>query len=304
MTNKEWNQWNDQQLRIYSGILFHHQKLAQKNTDERIIYDFSCPEFSTLREKYELEKIAGQGSDFTRAKRLLHNLAPRLHHSSWYDNHVPCNALDLLSYSLDNPEQGINCLNKSKILAECCLALGIYARRVSIMPFSPYDFDNHVVTEIYDRKLKKWIMLDATLDGYFVDGNKQPLSLLEMRNKFANDAFVTFVRTTNRLTDLEKLRRNYTYQNAYICKNLFYFSIEQQNRFGPGDSFLTICPIHYHIRENRIANAQYRICHMPEEYQEFTAHWKKRLEELIAMEEPVKTAASVMEASPLQENNE
>ena len=184
MTRKEWNELNEERLRIYSGILFHNQTFAEGNPDAQIRYDFSCPEFVTLRETYDLERIAGKGSDFARAKRLLHHLAPRLHHSSWYDNHVPCNALDLLEYSFGKPDQGINCLNKSKTLAECCLALGIYARRVSIMPFSPYDFDNHVVTEIYDRELKKWIMLDATTDGYFVDENKTPLSLLEMQENF------------------------------------------------------------------------------------------------------------------------
>ena len=236
MTKKEWIEQNEEKLSIYRGILFHNQTFADGDSDARIQYDLSCTEFAVLREKYGLEKIAGKGSDFTRAKRLLHYLAPRLHHSSWYDNHVPCNALDLLAYSFENPEQGINCLNKSKILAECCLALGIYARRVSIMPFSPYDFDNHVVTEIYDRQLNKWIMLDATTDGYFVDENEVPLSLLEMRDKFANDAFITFVLSTSRLTDLKKLQQKYTYYNAYICKNLFYFSAERENRFGPGSS--------------------------------------------------------------------
>ena len=184
MTRKEWNELTEDRLRIYSGILFHNQTFAEGNLDVQIRYDFACPEFVTLREMYDLERIAGKGSDFARAQRLLHHFAPRLHHGSWYDNHVPCNALDLLEYSFDKPDQGINCLNKSKILAECCLALGIYARRVSIMPFSPYDFDNHVVTEIYDRELKKWIMLDATTDGYFVDENKTPLSLLEMQENF------------------------------------------------------------------------------------------------------------------------
>lgn len=304
MTRKEWNELNEERLRIYSGILFHNQTFAEGNPDAQIRYDFSCPEFVTLRETYNLERIAGKGSDFVRAKRMLHHLAPRLHHSSWYDNHVPCNALDLLEYSFDKPDQGINCLNKSKILAECCLALGIYARRVSIMPFSPYDFDNHVVTEIYDRELKKWIMLDATTDGYFVDENKTPLSLLEMREKFANDVFITFVPSANRLKNLEKLRQKYTYCNAYICKNLFYFSVERENRFGAGGSFVTFCPEHYSVKENQIANAKYRIRHMPEEYQDFTAYWKERLEKLEVMEEPVKTHLSVMRASPLQENCE
>ena len=301
MTKKEWIEQNEEKLSIYRGILFHNQTFADGDSDARIQYDLSCREFAVLREKYGLEKIAGKGSDFTRAKRLLHYLAPRLHHSSWYDNHVPCNALDLLAYSFENPEQGINCLNKSKILAECCLALGIYARRVSIMPFSPYDFDNHVVTEIYDRQLNKWIMLDATTDGYFVDENEVPLSLLEMRDKFANDAFITFVLSTSRLTDLKKLQQKYTYYNAYICKNLFYFSAERENRFGPGSSFVTFCPRHYSVRDNRIANAKYRISHMPGEYQDHTAYWKERLEKLETMEEPLKTCISVMQMAPIQE---
>ena len=301
MTNKEWKQIQKEQLNIYSGILFHNQVFAGENEVERIKYDFSCPEFAELREKYGLEEIAGTGSDFSRAKRLLHYLAPRLHHCSWYDNHVDCNALALLEYSLDDPQQGINCLNKSKILAECCLALGIFARRVWIMPYSPYDFDNHVVVEIYDRKLKKWIMLDLTTDGYFVDDQKMPLSLLELRERFANDRFATFLLSTNRLTDLKKWQDKYAYYNSYICKNLFYFTVEQENRFGPGENYLYFCPEHYRIIENNVGNARFRINHMPEEYLEFLEHWKKRLEILETAEEPRKTGISVMQSAPEQE---
>ena len=82
-----------------------------------------------LLKKYPFEKIAGKGTDLQRAIRVLKYLSPKLTHSPWYDGHVDCNALALLDYSLDKPEQGINCLNKAKILEEVCLALGIYARR-------------------------------------------------------------------------------------------------------------------------------------------------------------------------------
>ena len=286
-----------QMTALYSGILFHNQEFAADQTDV-ISYHFDCPEFALLREKYGLEQIAGQGSDFCRAKRLLHYLAPRLSHCSWYDNHVPCNALDLLEYSLDNSEHGINCLNKSKILEECCLAVGIYARRVGIMPFSPYDFDNHVVTEIYDRKRKKWIMLDATSDGYFVDENKNPLSLLEMRDCFAHDRFVTFVLSTNRLTDLEKLRQKYLVGNMYICKNLFYFRIGKQSRFGQPDSWLTFCPAHYSIRDNEAANIAYRIHHAPAEAAHLVPVWEAKLQGAQAASEPEKTHISAMLAAP------
>lgn len=298
MTKQEKSEISGEKLRIYSGILFHNQDFAEGN-QVPISYDFSCPEYQVLKEKYALEEIAGKGSDFIRARRLLHYLAPRLTHSSWYDNHVPCNALALLEYSLNHKEQGINCLNKSKILQECCLALGIYARRMYIMPYSPYDFDNHVVTEIYDRKLKKWIMLDPTTDGYFVDGNKSPLSLLEMREKFANDQFITYVRATDSLKDLKKLQTKYENENAYICKNLFYFMADLENRFGDSDHLLRFCPVNYSIKKNLIGNITYRLNHIPEELAQFTDQWKNELEYVEKSEERPLTDIEMLRVPPL-----
>ena len=280
MTRKEIQAIAKNMLDVYSGILFHHQEFVSGTTEE-IIYEFDCPEFEELRNKYDLAKIAGKGSDFTRAKRLLHYLAQRLTHSSWYDNHIECNALRLLEYSLNKPEQGINCLNKSKILVECCLALGIFARRVRIMPFSPYDFDNHVVAEIYDRTLEKWIMLDPTTDGYFIDEAKTPLSLLEMRSKFANAEFVTYVHSTASLKDIHSLRAKRTETNMYICKNLFYFCVEKYSTFGEKKSYLHFVPLHYSIKRTEQANVKYRIDNLPAEHEEF----RKKLEERVPLVE-------------------
>ena len=298
MTNKEWLRISSEQQKIYAGILFHHQSFAQ-GEECTIGYDFVCPEFSVLREKYDLENIAGKGGDFDRAKRLMHYFAPRLKHSSWYDNHVPCNALDLLAYSFEQPEHGINCLNKAKILAECCLALGIYARRVSIMPYSPYDFDNHVVTEIYDRKMGKWVMLDITTDGYFVDENKTPLSLLEMRNAFARDEFVTFVSAADKLKDLQKSRQKNAYYNSYICKNLFYFITGSRNGFGPTEQWLYFCPEHFSVKATNVANAQYRCNHLPVEYAHMQEAMQQRLQDKQAQPEPEKISIETFRKSPL-----
>ena len=298
MTQKEQKEISQQLLDVFSGILFNNQRFDEGNNDE-ICYNFDCPEFAVLREKYALAEIAGKGSDFVKAKRLLHYLAPRLKHSSWYDNHVPCNALDLLEYSLDNPEQGINCLNKSKILEECCLAIGIYARRIGIMPYSPYDFDNHVVTEIYDRKLKKWIMLDPTTDGFFVDESGTPLSILEIRGKFANAGFCTYVRSTDRLKDLKKLKEKYLQQNFYICKNLFFFYVDKDSTFGVTGEILAFIPENYSVKEKLIANVKYRIENLPEEHKDFIPELEARLEKLKDYKEDTRTSIDSMEKSPV-----
>ena len=297
MTKREMQEIAQQMLNVYSGILFHNQEFESGNMEENI-YEFDCPEFEELRNKYSLIQIAGKGSDFVRAKRLLHYLAPRLTHSSWYDNHIECNALRLLEYSLDNPEQGINCLNKSKILVECCLALGIYARRVSIMPFSPYDFDNHVVAEIYDRAFEKWIMLDPTTDGYFIDENKTPLSLLEMRSKFANAEFITFVSSTDSLKDIQKLRAKHLDINMYICKNLFYFQVEQYSTFGEKGNYLQFVPLHYCMKKAKQANLKYRIENLPAEFNDLRKQLEERALRLEQYQEPQRTDVQAMQKKP------
>ena len=298
MTRKEMREIAQQMLDVYRGILFNNQEFESGNSEE-VIYEFDCPEFEELRNKYNLVEIAGDGSDFVRAKRLLHYLASKLTHSSWYDNHIECNALKLLEYSFDNPEQGINCLNKSKIMVECCLALGIYARRVIIMPFSPYDFDNHVVAEIYDRSLEKWIMIDPTTDGYFIDENKTPLSILEMRDKFANAEFVTFVLSTDSLNDIQKLLVKHLDTNMYICKNLFYFQVEQYSTFGEKDSFLQFIPLHYSTKRTKQANLKYRIDNLPAEYEDFRKELEASIPRLEQYQEPRRTNIQSMQKRPI-----
>ena len=300
MTKEEKKEVYNQTLNIYSGILANNMEFASGNNEE-IKYEFNLKQFKELKEKYQLEKIAGSGSDFTRSLKLLKYLAPRLTHSSWYDNSIKCNALRLLEYSLNNPNHGINCLNKSKILEECCLAIGIYARRVGIMPYSPFDFDNHVVTEIYDRNLKKWIMLDPTTNGYFIDEKMNPLSLLEMRNKFANDEKITFITSKDKLLieNFEKYYDKYIEVNSYICKNLFYFTIDQDSTFGVTNRTLQFAPKGFSIKNKTLKNLKYRCDHLPEGLEEWQEMYFSQIRDLEKRDEYTLTDIRSMEKSPI-----
>ena len=297
MAKNEIQQIVHQMLNVYRGILFHHLKF-EEGKHEDFIYEFDCPEFEELRNRYHLVKIAGNGSDFVRAKRLLHYLATRLTHSSWYDNHIECNALKLLEYRVEQPEHGSNCRHKSKIFVECCLAIGIFARRVTIMPFSPYDFDNHVVAEIYDCKLAKWIMLDVTTDGYFIDETKTPLSLIEIREKFARAQFVTYVPSQSSLNDIEKICTKYAYENMYICKNLFYFKVEKHAAFGEKNSYLYFVPSNYSVKNSKQANLEYRIANLPAEQETLRNLAKTNLAQLKQFHEPDRVSVDSMRKKP------
>lgn len=263
MTDQENLQVQQNLFDIYSGILFNNQAFAAAAEMGTITYDFTCPEYKALIEKYGIDKIAGEGTAFERSVRLLHWMAPRLTHKGDYDNHVPVNALDLLAYSLDNPQQGINCVNKAKILAECCLALGIYARRAHIMPYSPYDGDNHVVTEVYDPALG-WVMLDPSMDGYFVDEAGRPLSVLAVREKLAVHTPASFALCEEEKGDIQRLMAIHTEDNAYFAKNLFRIGVDRHNGFGDGGrEALWLVPAGYDVQKAILANIDYRMRRYP-----------------------------------------
>lgn len=198
-------------------------------------YDFGHGDYPVLLEKYGLADAAGEGGEWERAARLMAEYAPRLTHEGWYDNHVEMRALSLLEYSLDNSAQGINCRAKAQILNEMCLALGIYARKVWIMPYSGYDTDCHVVNEVWDSALGKWVMLDITNNEYWVDEAGMPLSVLEIREKGALREFCTPVSPGESTDDLPSLKEKHIGSFVYIMKNMVY--MKYCSAYGVGETF-------------------------------------------------------------------
>lgn len=234
-----WNRYSVYAME--AGILKNNLEFKD-GKDIDIEYDFENSEYSQLIDTYKIDKTAGSGSELERALNLMNEYAPRLTHLSNYDNHIAPNAIALLEYSLDNKNQGINCKAKAQILNEMCLALGIYSRKVWLMPNSEYDGDCHVVNEIYDSNLNKWIMLDITNNQYWVDENGTPLSILEIRTKGAMQEFCTPVQPGDSLENLEQLKNKYIGNFLYIMKNMN--SIEYFDRYSVGEdaAVYTLCP--------------------------------------------------------------
>lgn len=227
-----------------AGILYNALEF-RGGEDFGITYDFDNAEYPELKSKYGIEKTAGDGTELDKAKALMNEYSGRLRHKSDYDNHVEMNALALLEYSLDNKKQGINCRAKAQILNEMCLALGIYSRKVWICPNSVYDSDCHVVNEVWDSSLNKWVMLDITNNYYWVDESGTPLSVLEIREHIANQKFCTPVSPADPLDTLKNLEKslNRNYDNfLYIAKNMVYMKYCGDNTVGEGEEFYSLVP--------------------------------------------------------------
>jgi len=238
---KSYLQSTEQIYIMESGILLNYS-VFREGEDLEFEYDFDNEEYPILMEKYDIASIAGNGTEFEKALNLMNEFAPRLHHKSNYNNHIEMNALDLLEYSLDNKNQGINCRNKAQILNEMCLALGIYSRKVWIMPNSNYDNDCHVVNEVWDNKLGKWVMLDITNNQYWVDEEGNPLSVIEIRTKGANQEFCTPIEPGEKTDDLKKLKEKHISEFLYIMKNMAYMKYCDKQTVGESDTRYLLCP--------------------------------------------------------------
>lgn len=224
-----------------SGILRNNLEFHD-GTEYELQYNFSHENYEKLKSKYNIENTAKDGTEFERALRLMDEYAPRLTHESYYDNHIPVNALDLLEYSLDNKKQGINCRAKAQILNEMCLSLGIYSRKVWIMPYSGYDGDCHVVNEVWDSSLNKWVMLDITNNEYWVDENNMPLSILDIREKAALQEFCTPVEVGDKTNNLQGLKEKHIGNFLYIVKNMVYLEYCTDYTVGESEKTYLLLP--------------------------------------------------------------
>lgn len=245
-------------LEVYIGILFNAQSFE---TGQEVVcsYDFDSANYEELKSRYPISYVAGKGGDFERALRICRWLYSNLSHQGDFSltSNLEFNSISLLDYAFGNKERGINCVGKAKILVECCLALGIFARRIGLYPNSPYDIDNHIVAEIYDRKRKKWIMLDPTSGGYFTNG-KNPLSCLEMRENFALNAGGSIVLPRQKTTNLEKLNEKNLSWNFYYAKNCYFMNVEIVSGFGKNNAGVAyLMPVGFDCKANRKQNADF-----------------------------------------------
>lgn len=239
-----WDSYLQDTDEIYimeAGIISNNLEFKE-GTDYELQYDFSHEDYQTLKSKYELESTAEEGTEFERALRLMDEYAPRLTHKSNYDNSTNLSALDLLEYSLNNKSHGINCRAKAQILNEMCLSLGIYSRKVWIMPYSKYDGDCHVVNEVWDSTLNKWVMLDITNNEYWVDENNTPLSVLEIRSKAALREFCTPVEVGDKTSNLQKLKDKNIGDFIYIVKNMVYMEYCTEYTVGESKEIYLLMP--------------------------------------------------------------
>ena len=137
---------------------------------------------SELRRVYNLDSVAGKGSETERAIRLL----------DWFHRQVPHEDVAPVSLlTADNilrfhreKKIGQGCYPLSIAMNEIFLSMGFRSR--SVVCFSnryPEAQGGHVINAVYIDSLQKWIYMDPQENAYIKDEKGNFLSLAEVRER-------------------------------------------------------------------------------------------------------------------------
>ncbi|MBS2100905.1 transglutaminase domain-containing protein [Carboxylicivirga linearis] len=182
-----------------------------------------------LREYYNLDSIAGRGSEVNRMINLMRWVHNVLRHDGSSYNPDSKNTIDLIKIC-QLEERGVNCRMMATVLNECYLAMGYPSRYITCMPKEKEFNDCHVINMVYSSQLEKWIWMDPTFAAYVMDEKGELLGIDEVRERLINDQplILNPDANWNRQTTQTK---DYYLEN-YMAKNLYRFSVHLNSRYN------------------------------------------------------------------------
>ena len=181
------------------------------------------PHLKELRETFNLDSVAGKGSDVTRAIRLL----------NWMHNMVPHD--DVANLKVLNAENIINTYQKTKYAQGCYglsismneifLSMGFKSRSVICFSNLPVSRGGHVINSIYLESLKKWVWMDPQENAYVMDEKGNLLGIAEVRERLVHGRPLVLNPAAN-------------YHNVPTKKEVYLY------QFMAEHIYRMICPLH------------------------------------------------------------
>lgn len=189
----------------------------------------SSPELVKIRKYFNLDSIAGKGSEISKILNMMtwaHNTIR--HNGSYMPQTERRSAIDFYEHNKENNNKGINCRALAIFLNECYLSMGIKSRYVTCLPKNEDDMDCHVINSVYAESLGKWIWIDPSFNAYVKDGEGNMLSISEVRKRLLNDQPV-FVNDEANWNNKQKYTKK-IYIDNYMAKNLYWFQCPAESK--------------------------------------------------------------------------
>ena len=226
--------------------------LSDKRTIPEFTYQASDnPNLAALRKGFNLDSIAGQGSDVLQILNLMHWIHDLVPHDGMNGNPEVKNAMSMLEVC-KKESRGLNCRGLALVLNECYLSLGIKSRVVTCLPKDSLkvDQDCHVINSVYSESLKKWIWIDPTFDAYVMNEKGELLSIEEVRERLISDKTLILnpdANWNNKSTQTkEDYLENYMAKNLYIleCLSTSEYNMETSAE-GKTFNYIKLLPLDY-----------------------------------------------------------
>jgi hypothetical protein len=227
----------NKKLKLTGDYLFILKSADKYNlSDNRQLPIFSYqssedPKLIALRKGFNLDSIAGEGTDVLKILNLLHwvhNLVP---HDGMNGNPEVKNAISMVEVcKKDN--RGLNCRGLALVLNECYLAMGIKSRIVTCLPKDSLkiDQDCHVINSVYSESFKKWLWIDPTFNAYVMNEKGEMLSIEEVRERLISDKTLILNPDANWNNKTSQTKEEYL-QN-YMAKNLYMLECPASSEYN------------------------------------------------------------------------
>jgi len=209
------------------------------------------PNLLALRQGFNLDSIAGQGSDVLQILNLLHWIHDLVPHDGMNGNPEVKNAMSMINVcKKDN--RGLNCRGLALVLNECYLSMGIKSRVVTCLPKDSLkiDQDCHVINSVYSESLKKWLWIDPTFDAYVMNEKGELLSIEEVRERLISDKPLILNPDANWNNQSTQTKENYL--ENYMAKNLYILECHSSSEYnmetsseGKTFNYIRLLPLDY-----------------------------------------------------------
>ena len=186
------------------------------------------PDLVRLREKFNLDSVAGAGDEISKIKNLLHWVHNIVPHDGRSINPEIKNTIAMVELC-QKENRGVNCRMMAQMLMEVYLAMGFNARSVGCLP-RDFVADCHVITTVYSNTLNKWLWVDPTFEAYVMDENGVMLSIAEVRERLRDDQPLQLNEDAN-WNNRQKTYKEH-YLDRYMAKNLYYLLCMDYARFN------------------------------------------------------------------------
>jgi hypothetical protein len=183
-----------------------------------------APELQALRKKYNLDAVAGNGSEVSRIINLMKWVHQAVRHDGYSYNPADKHA-DALIEICKKEKRGVNCRMMATILNEVYLSMGYPSHFVTCLPMNKNDNDCHVINSVYSKELNKWLWMDPTFETWVKDEKANLLSIQEVRQRLVNSQLV-FASPTINWNGKPYGGGGDAYLHNYMAKNLFQLEIQ------------------------------------------------------------------------------